>query len=321
MSEPDHLARLHASFGAQQDEVVDFVERAIRSTVVYIERLRLGDENEVYRVRLAKSDVVTYVRIRRPDSGTFDAEVWAMEQARSVGVPAPAVLALDKIGSRDAPRAAMLVAASRGRPLAEALPKLTADQSRLALTNLGRVLALIHTIRAPGVARPDSEGRWPDPDNVIDAFVAERQGQRPQLESAGLTAREIVRITATIGTSPDIPAPTDPVLCHGDLHPGHAFIDEQLEICGVIDWGLWHCGSPVDDLSTMFLHYRPDFFENILAGHGHTDGPDFRRRLALAVINQTVEHVAWSVSIGNTEGSARHAATLRAALRQLDLDS
>ena len=82
----------------------------------------------------------------------------------------------------------------------------------------------------------------------------------------------------------------------------------------MIDWGLWHCGSAVDDLSTMFLHYPGDIFQTILAGHGHADGPDFRRRLALAVINQTVGHIGWSVSIGNTEGSARGVAMLRAVL-------
>ena len=275
MSEPDYLARLHVGFGVPQDEVVDFVERDTRSKVADIERLTLGDENEVYRVRVAEAHMPSYVRIRRPESGTFDAEVWAMDQARSVGVPVPAVLALDKIGSPDAPRAAMLIASSPGRPLAQALPTLTADQRHMALTNLGRVLALMHTIRTPGVARPDPEGRWPDPHDVMDAFVAERRGQQTQLESAGLTTAEVDHIVGRIGTSPDIPAPTDPVLCHGDLHPGHAFVNEQLEICGVIDWGLWHCGSAVDDLSTMFLHYPGDIFETILAGHGHADGPDF----------------------------------------------
>lgn len=320
MSEPDYLARLHASFGVPQDEVVDFVERGTRLKVVDIERLTLGDENEVYRFRVAGAHTLIYVRIRRPESGTFDAEVWAMDQVRSVGVPVPTVLALGKIGSPDALRAAMVIANSPGRPLDRALPTLTADQRHIALTNLGRALALMHTIRTPGVARPDPDGRWPDPHDVMDAFVVERRGQRPQLESAGLTAAEIDRIIGTIGTSPDIPAATDPVLCHGDLHPGHAFVNEQFEICGVIDWGLWHCGSAVDDLSTIYLHYPADDFETILAGHGHPDGPDFRRRLALAVINQTVGHIAWSVSIDNSEGSGRGAAMLRRALRQLDPD-
>ena len=138
MSEPDYLARLHVGFGVPQDEVVDFVERDTRLKVADIERLTLGDENEVYRVRVAEAHMPSYVRIRRPESGTFDAEVWAMDQARSVGVPVPAVLALDKIGSPDAPRAAMLIASSPGRPLAQALPTLTADQRHMALTNLAR---------------------------------------------------------------------------------------------------------------------------------------------------------------------------------------
>lgn len=148
--------------------------------------------------------------------------------------------------------------------------------------------------------------------------MAERIGQRSQLISAGLAPSEADRVIDKIGESPDIPAPIAPVLCHGDLHAGHVFIDDQLTVCGVIDWGLWHGGSVIDDLSSMFIHYADEDFGAILAGHGgESDGPEFRRRLALAVINQTVGHVAWHESVGNTCGIKHGVETLRAALRQL----
>ena len=147
--------------------------------------------------------------------------------------------------------------------------------------------------------------------------MVERRGQRADLLAAGLTEAETVQILETIGLSPDIPSPSEPVLCHGDLHAEHAFIDDRIEVSGVIDWGLWRGGSAVDDLGTMFIQYPADDFTTILAGHGHQDGADFRRRLALATINQMVGHVAWSVSIGNTSGTVHGAAVLRTALQQL----
>ena len=317
MADPDFLERLHAGFAVPQQEVVAFVEGGSGSPVEAIERLTLGDENEVYRVVLAASELPVYVRIRRPGTGTFDAEVWAMAEARSAGVAVPDVLALTEFATADGARSAMLVAGAEGRPLAEVLPALTPEQRHVALTNLGRTLATLHTRRTPGVARPDRHGNWLEPGAVLDAFVAERRGQLADLLTAGLTEAETARIAETIGASPDIPSPADPVLCHGDLHPGHVFVDDRLEVSGVIDWGLWRGGSAVDDLSTMFIQYPPEDFATVLAGHGHRDDAEFRHRLALATVNQMIGHLAWSVSIGNTRGTAHGAAVLRTALGQL----
>lgn len=187
------------------------------------------------------------------------------------------------------------------------------------MTNVGRVLARLHSVRTPGVDHPDQDGSWPDPAAALRAFVTERTGQRPALEKAGLTPAEVDAIMALVGKSPDTPARTDPVLCHGDLHAAHVFVDDDLEVTGVIDWGLWHGGTAIGELAYLSMRYEPGDIAAILRGHGsgRLDDPEFRRRLALSAINQAIGHLAWSVRIGNSAGTAHEVAALRSMLSVL----
>lgn len=302
--------------------VVDLIERGTHSSVHDLRRLTLGDENEVYQARLSDGSVV-YARIRRPGEGTFGPEIWAMDQARSAGVPIPHVLALEEIFAESGPRSVMLIAESPGRQLAELLPALSEPRRHRALMNVARVLAVIHTVTTPGVSRPDPDGNWPDAHEARQAFIGECTGQRPHLVTAGLTEAEVQTVIEQIGQSPDTPATTDPVLCHGDLHAGHVFVGDDLEVRGIIDWGRWHGGSMIGELSAICMLYQPSDVDAILTGYGTNlnHQPPLRRRLALSIINQAIGHIAWHESIGNSGGTAHYVRALRTALAEIDTES
>ncbi len=319
MTDSEFLAELHGRFAAPGEVIVELITRSTRRDLTELRRLTLGDENEIYRARLSDGAVV-YARIRRPGEGTFAAETWAMDRARAAGLPVPEVRTVEEIDTEQGPRSTMIITESPGRQLAGLLPSLTASQRRTVLTNLGQALAILHSVVTPGVGRPDAAGNWPDLDVARAEFIAERTGQRPQLVSAGLTSAEVDRVIGVIGTSPDTPAASDPVLCHGDLHAAHVFVDEGLAVCGIIDWGLWHGGSAIGELATMMMGYDPGDFESILAGHGTGghDGPEPRSRLARSVINQAIGHIAWHESIGNAGGTAHYVNALRGALADLE---
>lgn len=310
------LAEWHARFQVPRAAVVELVERAAGTRVTSLKRLAVGDENEVYRAGLDGGSAV-YARIRRPGEGSFEWEVWAMERARAAGVPVPDIHAVEMVDTDDeGARAAMVVAEASGRQLAELLPTLTREQRHTALTNLGRALARVHAVRTPGVDRPDMDGGWPDPAEVLRAFVVERTGHRRHLVTAGLNPAEVETVIGLIGQSPDTPARTEPVLCHGDLHAAHVFVDDDLDVSGMIDWGLWHGGTAIGDLAYLSMRYEASDFDAILTGHGagRTNAPAFRRRLALSVVNQAIGHLAWSQSIGNAVDTAQNIAALRTAL-------
>lgn len=49
-------------------------------------------------------------------------------------------------------------------------------------------------------------------------------------------------------------------LIHGDLHPGHIFIDSSYQVCGIIDW----TEAMVSDVSKDFIAFYQCFGENAL---------------------------------------------------------
>lgn len=317
MTDPDFLTEMHAQFEAPRAEVIGLAESGSSERVLDLERLTLGDENEVYRAGLSDGTVV-YVRIRRPGEGAFGPEVWAMQQADSAGVATPRLLALEEISSDAGPRSAMVIAESPGRQLEALLPTMSEQERHLVMTNIGRTLALLHTVSTPGVDRPDAHGVWSDPQQVREDFIAECISQSSHLPATGLTAAEVEAVIEQIGNSPDTPTLSDPVLCHGDLHAGHVFVDDDLDVSGLIDWGLWHGGSAVDELGTMSTAYESADFEAMMDGYGidHQD-QDLRRRLAVSVINQAIGHIAWHQSIGNAGGTAHYVAAVREALSKV----
>lgn len=300
--------------------VVGLVKRATAQRIVEVERLTLGEENEIHQARLADETTV-YARIRPPGEGNFDQELWAMDQARTVGVPVPAVLAAEDLDTAQGRRSAMVLAAASGRPLAAVLPELSSEQRRKLLGGFGQVVARLHTVSAPGPGRPGLDGAWPDPDEVLRTFIANQLDTRPHLLTAGLIPSEVDAILALVGQSPDTPARSDPVLCHGDLHQAHVYVDEELQVSTLIDWGLWHGGTPVDELAYLSTKYDPDSFAAIVSGHGagQMSDPAFRRRIALAVLNRIIGHLAWSERIGNSHRAQRYVEVLRSALAELSV--
>ncbi|GAB3744197.1 phosphotransferase family protein [Microlunatus parietis] len=316
MTDDEFLDTLHARFAASPAEVAALVTRTTGAGIDGLERLKVGDENEVHRADLSDGRTV-FARIRKPGDGTFDSEVWAMEQARAAGVPVPRVLAVAGIPSDTGERSAMVVEQSPGRPLGDVLPGLAVDRSRTVMINVGRVLARIHSVATPGPRRPDATGRWPDPVEVRHSLIMERESQAPSLEAAGLSAAEIAAALEQVHGSPDVPPRADPVLCHGDLHGAHVFVDDDLAVRGVIDWGLWHGGSRIGDLAMTSTKYGEPEFAAILAGYGIDPDAEFRERLAQAVVSQSIPHLAWHDSLGNARGRAFYAQQIRSALARL----
>ncbi|HEX4216042.1 MAG TPA: hypothetical protein VIA06_22200 [Candidatus Dormibacteraeota bacterium] len=108
------LAGRQAQFGVARSVVIEVASRAGGTAVTEVERVIRGDENEVYRVRLADGSVV-YPRIGRPGAGTSTLEVWAMERARSAGAPVPEVISLEVIDVGGGDQLVMVTAEARGR--------------------------------------------------------------------------------------------------------------------------------------------------------------------------------------------------------------
>ena len=320
LSRAEFLKARHAGFGVSQVVVVGLAERATNRTARSSDRVIRGDDNEVHRVHLSDSSTV-FVRISRAGQHSFDHEVRAMDHARNVGVPVPALLALEVVDGDPAPRQAMVIAAAAGRQLSDLTPALTANQRRSAWTDAGTALARVHEVQMSGVWRPDADGHWPDPAQYRRQYVSDRLAEGPLLEAAGLSATEIDRAFDLLAADPDVPAELSQVLCHGDFSAEHVFVDQDLHVSGVIDWGMWRSSSAVSDLAVASLHLGQDDFDPLVNGHSYAmaDQPTMVRQLDVSIITEALGHIAWSQSVGDTGGNISTVSAVRKALRRLAL--
>lgn len=311
MDRSSFLNELHAKFGVPQFAVVGFVERLTNGTVVAVERLVEGDEYEVHRVNLVDGSTM-FVRISQPDTPKSKPyqEARAMELARAAGVPVPEILAVGPIATDDGERQAMAVAATAGRQLSGLLGSLSPARRRAAMIDLGRVLAMLHSVQMPGLGLSDAQRR---------RYIANVIADCDHLHVAGLAEQEIDRARELLSTFPDIPTREVPVLCHGDLYPAHVFVDANLRVCGLIDWGLWHAGAAVDDIADVT--YRNDHVDAaaVLVGHYGSAGGDLTltRAIARSLMTQVIGELRWLIASGQTGSLEPGVAALRRALAEL----
>lgn len=314
MDRAKYLSQLHAQFGVAPADVVTVVEHATGRTVAATHRLIRGDECEIHRVELTDGSVV-YLRVAFPGTPSRKTlhEAWAMDRARDREVPVPPVLATDTIHTADGNRTAMVIAQAPGNQLVDVLPSLCPEDRSTVMNNVGRVLRTLHSISLPGAGVPDDRGVWTDPDTYHCSYVIDRLADCQHLPAAGLTPTETAQVISALKNSVDTPG--NPVLCHGDVSPQHVFIDRELRIVGLIDWGMWHASAAASELAGLALTHSSNDFSAILAGHGDAlTNPALRHSTFWHAIAQATHQIAWLITSGQTAELARAVVALRKAL-------
>jgi aminoglycoside phosphotransferase (APT) family kinase protein len=317
MDRTTYVNELHARYAIADPMIITVVERAAGRKAATVERVIRGDEHEVHRVRLS-DDSVVYLRVAWPGSPakrTHD-EAWAMGQARDAGVPAPEVLAIPAIESADGLRTAMVLREVPGRRLGDLLSGLSADRRSSVMEEFGRTLRTLHSIAMPGAGLPDDHGVWADPATKRRSYAAGVRDASRHLPTAGLTPEEIDRVIKILDSS-IVPLEDPPVLCHGDLTPEHVYVDTELRVVGLIDWGMWHAGSAGSDLAGIMAHYPPADLDAIRAGHGFPADPDTTNQLCWHLITQAIGQIRWLVDSDQADELAQPVTTIRNAVSMI----
>lgn len=314
MDRSTYITRLHAQFGAPPSAVIALVERLCHTQVEDSQRLVDGDEYEVHRA--VAGDAVVYLRIAKPDAPAVKVyrEAWAMEHARRAGVPVPDVLTVEPVETDQGRRHAMLVTAAPGRQLRELLPSMSVQERRRAMQDLGRVLGVLHSVQMSGLGVPDAQGKWPgqaaDRHHYLTGVVADCD----QLGDTGLTAAEISAARDLLSAELHRPASTaTPVLCHGDLSPDHVFVDCDLRVTAIIDWGLWSAGAAADGLADIALRNSAADLTAVLAGHPAADPRD----IDMSLLTLGIGLLRWFVTSGQSGQFQSVVVPLRRAIAQL----
>lgn len=310
MDRSEYLNQLHSRFSVSRPDIISVVADATGKSVANTNRIIKGDEYEVHRVQL-HDDTSVYLRVTFPGTPRSKAEheAWAMHLARENGVPVPEVLNVSAIDSPDGPRSAMVIRTCPGKQLADILPTLRPEQRSTAMNNIGRVLALLHSIPMPGPGRPNADGSWPDPHTEADRYLSACLIAADQLSVADFSPSEITWVKDLLRR--EQPINDDPVLCHGDVSTEHVFVAPDMNVIGLIDWGMWSAGPAAAELAGLAVRTsRPDYTA-IVTGHGRSDSPEASIRWH--AIAQLVGQLNWLISSGQTDELQGPATALRTA--------
>jgi aminoglycoside phosphotransferase (APT) family kinase protein len=231
----------HGRMATPRDLIAAKVREATGSAPASLQRLLIGQDNEVYDAAIAGGAHVM-VRISHAEEPRFEGERWALDAARAAGVPTPRVLLLDRT-----PQGAFCIEEKLpGTPLDVVLER--GEWPGAAIEQLGALLAAIHGVPVEGFGYLQPDGRaWP-------GTFAEMMLHLPdpgELASAavrwGIPVRQVERGLELLADHRELYRWDTPRLVHGDFTLGHILVDGD-RVSGILDMQECFGGHPIWDL-------------------------------------------------------------------------
>lgn len=300
----EFVQKRHEEFETPTEVLFDLVKRATGENPIGTVKIVKGYENEVHKVVTRQVNFV--VKIRRFGDVGFQHEAWAMEKCREAGVPVSEVLLVDTIQSGGESLEVMVQSWVNGQPLNDVLSKATKQDLDRILHQIGGLLAGIHSIFVDGVGRRHAEGLWDF--STWDQMMASQTRNRGLIKEyilqAGFPERDFeVMVQILQKRDEEFPC-LRPVLCHGDFDPQHIFVDENLNVSGVIDFGQIQGGPPILDFM-FFSLAQPDMdLTPIVSGYPNQEKQikdRFKRRLSMYRLGFLMGCVAHVTKAGDVD--------------------
>jgi aminoglycoside phosphotransferase (APT) family kinase protein len=247
----------------------------------------------------------------------FGVEAWACDRARSLGLPAPRVIAIDTSASLPF----LVLSKVRGVPLCDS--RLSVDVATRAARQAGALLRRLHEVGLPGFgwADPSHARRTGEVRGKSRSWVAEIAAELdPALEvlvdSGALDAAQAERLRDEMSAAiPILETITDGRFLHGDLGRMHIFVDPgDGTATGLIDWGDVQVGDPAWDLAITAVHLAspsegilrvhhatgPNLFPDVLVGY--EPSPELTAHLGAVHSFYVAYRQAWVARLGPGEG-------------------
>jgi aminoglycoside phosphotransferase (APT) family kinase protein len=317
----DIVKQRHAAYQTSEQIIFDLVKRATGQQALAREKIVRGYDSEVYLVHTGNnSDVV--VRIRHHGGAPFADEAWAITQCREVGVPAPEVLLVETITIDQQGRDVMVQRRVPGRALSEIERDLTIEQRAAVWRQAGVALGAIHSIAVGGFYKRHSDGSWdfPNWESASKLSNVDRASEKLLLMQAGFSSADVDLMLHILSIDCEQFPIEQPVLCHGDFLPGHLFVDDDLNLCGVIDFGEFQGGGPIGDFANLSMSC-PDvdlaWLQSNYPNQALFDDA-FSMRLLVAKVGLQKGYLAHYIRQGNQQEAAPIATGLRESLRESD---
>mgnify|MGYP001451899290 CR=1 FL=1 len=313
------VRRTQAGWQTPRLVVDDAIGKATDALPASAQRILLGQSNEVYDVATADGQAVI-VRIAHEGLPAFAGERWAMERCRERGLPVPAVLLVDHVGTDAGPRSICVLRKVDGVSLGHLLrrPDRRPDRVARLLTRAGATLAGLHTIPAQGGGSLDGNGRGPRESWAAYVLETADDVARQTMEVAGRIP-VIETALAILRGNVELLDRQPPCLLHGDYEPGHIFVGHDDHIAGIIDFGNCEAGDPAYDLAQwQVIHdsYAP--VRHVLDGHraASTAVNDFDERLWLNRLFFRLRDLGYTADGSDAAGTQARLTSLEEDLRR-----
>ena len=127
-----------------------------------------------------------------------------------------------------------------------------------------------------------------------------RKEDAPALVQAGLTRAEVDGLLDVVSSLQELPVKR-PVLCHGDLSADHLFVDDDLNLVDIIDFGMAQGGTPALDVGVLLM-FHPEVEPAWLVegyGSGRLSAEGFGREVLLHQVNVGMSYLGDAVRRGN----------------------
>jgi aminoglycoside phosphotransferase (APT) family kinase protein len=216
-----------------------------------------GFANEAYAVRTSTgNDLIVRIQINQGIGFANEASVMAL--CRSARIPVPEVYGVTILVESGQDGEAMVMAPATGHALSTVMDNLGTRELVRICQQLGRTLRVMHGIQIDRFGPIGNHGgagftTW----KTCAAHEVEmRHRELENIRDTGLTSEEAEQLLSMVR---GLEAWTQdrPVLCHGDLGGDHLYVDDDLNISGIIDFGLSQGGSYLLDIA-MLLMYHPE---------------------------------------------------------------
>ncbi|CAF1444414.1 unnamed protein product [Rotaria sordida] len=280
------------------------------------QRIIEGNDSEVYDVKMVNDEHVI-LKVHRFGDVLYNQEVWAINESRKHGVPVPQVLFVGQEMINNELRDTMI--------LEKVIDERNLSKNDIVrvLEQAGAILKRIHSVKVHGYWRLHHDNQW-DFDSWIDyvkSSIKDRTEDKEALFNVDFIEEDFKFIIKCHDLFMNTYECHQPVLCHGDYTPEHWFVDENLNITGIIDFGDMQ-GGPVTTDFAIFKMNEPqlDIISLLRGYHGIENSlidKDFSQQLDLHTLIILVGYLIHFVKQKNTQEINQTRDLLKEAIENL----
>lgn len=231
------LENLHGKLNTSDEILESVVKSAVGYGVKDKRKVVEGEVNEVYDITPTNGDNMI-VRISRAEHNRFEAEKWALDKCRGVGVPVPQIHLISEVETDQEKLHVCVESKIEGISLQTLIKQneLSQNEIKELTTSAGEILSKIHSIKTKDFGEINTLGvgefeTWSE--------YMLKQGKREivlkEAVKIGVDTKLIQQAFATLDNNQDIYKHTDSRLAHSDYGIKHMLIHKG-KINGIIDF-------------------------------------------------------------------------------------